>query len=63
MMGRRQSKMAPGVWDLVFERDIYHTKRPHVMRRIKRMANHHYRRMLLAEMRAMSEADRSALPG
>ena len=50
-MGRKQSCMAPGVWDLIMERDRWHHRSPRVMRKTKRRANHHYRRMLRADLR------------
>ena len=49
-MGRRQTFMAPGVWELIMENDMYHHHKPGAQRKLKRIANHHYRRQLRAEM-------------
>ena len=50
MMGRKQTFMAPGVWELIKERDRYHQHRPKAQHELKRIANHAYRRQLRAEM-------------
>lgn len=55
MMGRKQSKMAPGVWDLIMERDRWHHKKPAIMRKLKRSANHHYRKIQHEDLRREME--------
>ena len=57
MMGRMQTFMAPGVWELIMERDQYHHHKPKAQRELKRIANHHYRRQLRGEMLEELEAE------